>query len=43
VAYFIDRMEKEIARNRGVLAADELVEYEQALAIYQKLATTARD
>ena len=43
VAYFIDRMEKEIARNRGVLAAEELAEYEQALAIYQKLAATARN
>jgi hypothetical protein len=43
VAYFIDRMEKEIARNRDVLAAKELAEYEQALAIYQKLVNTARD
>ena len=39
----IDRMEKEIARNRGVLAAEELAEYEQALNIYQKLETTARN
>jgi hypothetical protein len=37
VAYFIGRMEQEIARNRGVLAKEELAEYEQALKIYQGL------
>jgi hypothetical protein len=41
-AYFIGRMEQEIARNRGVLAAEELAEYEQALEIYRKLADRAR-
>jgi hypothetical protein len=43
VAYFIDRMEQEIARNRGVLAVEELTEYEQALEIYRKLANRVRD
>lgn len=43
VTYFIDRMEKEIARNRSVLAADELAEYEQALAIYRRLESRLRN
>jgi hypothetical protein len=43
VAYFIERMEKEIVRNRGVLAAEELAEYQQALEIYQKFEARARD
>lgn len=43
VAYFVARMEQEIARNREVLAAEELAEYEQALAIYKKLAGRVRD
>lgn len=43
VAYFIERMTQEISRNQGVLAAGELAEYEQALAIYRKLEATARD
>jgi hypothetical protein len=41
VAYFIQRMEQEIARNRGVLAAEELAEYEKALAIYKELESRA--
>lgn len=43
VVYFIERMTQEISRNRGVLTAEELAEYEQALAIYKKLEATARD
>jgi hypothetical protein len=41
-AYFIQRIEKEIVRNRGVLAADELAEYERALSRYRELARDAR-
>jgi hypothetical protein len=43
VQYFIQRMQQELVRNRGVLAAEELAEYEQALNIYRKLATQTRD
>jgi hypothetical protein len=43
VEYFIQRMEQELVRNRGVLATEELAEYEQALDIYRKLATRTRD
>lgn len=43
VTYFIERITQEISRNRGVLAPEELAEYEQALAIYKKLEATARD
>mgnify|MGYP007073179016 FL=1 len=42
VNYFIERMEQEIARNRGVLARDEVGEYERALAIYREIAQRAR-
>jgi hypothetical protein len=43
VEYFIQRMEQEIVRNRGILVAEELVEYEQALNIYRELATRTCD
>jgi len=43
VAHFIERMEQEIARNRAVLAAEELAEYEQALAMYRRLLPMVRD
>ena len=43
VAYFIERMTQEISRNRTALAAGELAEYEQAIAIYKKLESNARD
>ena len=43
VEYFIERMEHELVRNRGVLAGEELAEYEQALNIYRELATRTRD
>jgi hypothetical protein len=38
VNYFIQRMEQEISRNRGVLAPEEIAEYEKALAIYREIA-----
>ncbi|MCA9052407.1 MAG: CehA/McbA family metallohydrolase [Planctomycetaceae bacterium] len=37
VRYFVSRMEQELERNRGVLKAEELAEYEQALAVYREL------
>lgn len=37
VDYFIGRIHEELARNRGVLAAEELAEFEQALAVYRRL------
>lgn len=37
IQYFIARIEQEIARNRGVLKAEELKEYEHALEIYRGL------
>ena len=43
VAYFIERVTQEISRNRNVLKAEELAEYEQALAIYKKLEAMVRD
>ena len=43
VEYFVQRLEQELVRNRGVLAAEELAEYEQALNIYRELAARARD
>jgi hypothetical protein len=43
VAYFIERMQQEIARNQGVLTAADLAEYERALAIYRKIAERAED
>jgi len=39
--YFIERMEQEIARNTGVLADDEVAEYQKALEIYEKIAQRA--
>lgn len=42
VNYFIQRMEQEIARNRGVLADAEVAEYEKALALYREIAQRAR-
>jgi hypothetical protein len=43
VAYFIERVQQEISRNRNVLTADDLGEYERALDIYRKLEAIARD
>ena len=41
--YFIDRIEKEIARNTGVLADDEVAEYRQALEIYREIDKRAEE
>ncbi|OHB66683.1 MAG: hypothetical protein A2V70_14245 [Planctomycetes bacterium RBG_13_63_9] len=40
VQYFIDRMEQEIERNKGVLSAVELKEYQDALEHYRRIAKT---
>jgi hypothetical protein len=40
--YFVDLMEKEIARNRQVLAPEALQEFEQALKIYRELLARSR-
>lgn len=37
VEYFVQRMESEIERNQGILSAEGLTEYEQALQIYERL------
>src|SRR5262249_54352826 len=42
VKYFTKRMELEIARNRGVLSADEVAEYEKALALYREIDRRSR-
>ena len=39
--FLMSLVEKEIARNRGILAADELAEYERALDVYRKLHASA--
>jgi hypothetical protein len=41
--YFVRRMEAEIKRNRGILSAEALAEYERARNIYARLAETAID
>ncbi len=43
VNYFIQRMETEIARNRGVLSDDEVAEYEAALEFYEGLREQTRE
>lgn len=42
VRYFVERMDQEIQRNRGVLAPEEIAEYEQARSAYLKLMPLAR-
>jgi hypothetical protein len=41
VEYFVQRMQEELSSNQGVLAPDELAEYEQALATYRRLLDSA--
>jgi hypothetical protein len=41
-AFLIRRMELEIERNRSVLHADELAEYEHALSVYRRIAKQVR-
>jgi hypothetical protein len=43
VAYFIERMQQEIARNQGVLNAEDIAEYERALEVYQEISTRAKE
>jgi hypothetical protein len=42
IRYFIRRMQEEIARNKPVLDAESLAEYQKALEVFQKLEETAR-
>jgi len=42
VAYFIQRMHEEIDDSRGVLSAEAIDEYEQALNAYEEIAETAQ-
>jgi hypothetical protein len=42
VTYFVRRMQEELERNRSVLDAQSLAEYEAALARHQSLLSTAR-
>lgn len=42
VEWFASRVREEIARNRAVLAADQLREYEEALAFYETLVRDVR-
>ena len=42
VEWLADRVREEIARNRPVLSAENLSEYEEALAFYEKLLRDAR-
>ncbi|REJ71662.1 MAG: hypothetical protein DWQ34_18130 [Planctomycetota bacterium] len=41
VQFLVNRMERELERNQGVLSEDELAEYEQALRIYREIAEQA--
>jgi hypothetical protein len=41
-AWFIQQVEQELARHRGVLPADALIDYETALAAYRSLHARAR-
>ncbi|MEQ9408846.1 MAG: CehA/McbA family metallohydrolase [Fuerstiella sp.] len=42
VAWFVHQMQQQIERNRNVLSADALAEFEQALQVYDNLARRAR-
>jgi hypothetical protein len=42
VEYLIDRVERDMERNVGVLSRDALAEYRKALDIYQKIAQRAK-
>jgi hypothetical protein len=42
IDFLIKRMEEQIARNEGVLAAEAVEEYRRAMRIYRKIAETAR-
>jgi hypothetical protein len=42
VAYFVRRMQEEIARNAGILPPGDLAEYREALEVYQRLSARAK-
>jgi len=42
VEHFVERIERELARHQGVLSADAVEEYQEALAIYRELLTRAK-
>ena len=42
VEHFVDRIEKELARHKGVLNADTIDEYNEALQIYRRLLPISR-
>jgi len=42
VAYLVQRMKQELERNTGVLRPDALKEYQEALAVYERLAKHTR-
>lgn len=41
VEHFVERIERELARNKGVLTADAIEEYDEALKIYRDLLSKA--
>lgn len=42
VQFLIQRMEEQLKRSKGVLKPDAIAEYEEALAVYRRIAATAR-
>ncbi len=42
VEHFVERIEREIARHKGVLTADAIDEYQEALSIYRDLLSRAK-
>lgn len=42
VEHFVDRIERELARHQGVLSADAVDEYNEALSIYRELLSRSR-
>lgn len=42
VEHFVERIERELARHKGVLSADAVDEYNEALAIYRELLSRAK-
>ena len=40
--WFVQRTEEEIARNTGVLSAEQLAEFHEALAAWKKIQASAR-
>jgi hypothetical protein len=42
IGFLIDRVQKQIERNEGVLPEESLDEYRKALTIYQRIARSAK-